>query len=235
MSNAKSLQIIPFRCPECSLDLAALEYDLVYYCHHCGAGLMLKDHRIQKIPISFATPKMKAESPIHYLPFWRFHTDGQLYERQTHPEFQRRTLSHIAYNTTLRDESSDNTHSSAKEARKRFSQPFYVPAFASPRLVNLGAQFTVKQPSFEPGSGHRLLGGIISEAEAREVADLVYIFIEAAKPDYIKSLDFALKLSDPRIVAFPFARDEDRIRDLTFGLRLFPDWIEDWHDITTFA
>ena len=122
-----------------------------------------------------------------------------------------------------------------KKAIKKFRSLFYIPAFNTPDMVKMGAVITAGNPPIKAVSEKYLFGGVISEEEARQVADLVYIFFEAAKSDFLKEIDFSLRLTRPRIVAMPFHPVGKKIYDLVLGQSWPREIFEDWGEIVTFT
>lgn len=212
-----------------------LERDIIYFCGHCQTGLILKDNRIQHLDVRYVAPAIPNDDLLIYLPFWRFFSNGKLFDRQTHQSFARQTFRKKPPGNIKPD--GQPVPGPHKVVQSCINRHFYVPAFETPEIIRLGANYTRHQPpALAPESPaatniRRLIAGVISESEAREVADLIYIQLEAAQPDFLKSIDFALDLSQPEIIAFPFAWRAPNFHDLTFDVRLFKDWVEDWEAI----
>lgn len=231
MPNKKNLQIVPFQCPECLQPLQALPRDEIYHCGHCQTGLVLRHGRIQKHPLRFLKPELTSLHPTIFLPFWSFQTRGLLFSRETHAAFKRGELTPIRIKKTSRE---NPPTADGRRAIGTFDKRFYIPAFTTTETVRMGAIFTSQLQNPKETDGPKLVGGEMSETEARQAADLVYIFFEAARPDYLKSLDFKLELSDPCIMAIPFARsdaDEKKVSDLLCGYRWPTVVFEDWDAI----
>ncbi len=202
--------------------LESLDQDVIYYCTHCSAGLVLKYNRIRKVSLRFAAPKIQHTEKIRYLPFWVFPTKGLLFSRETHSAQRSGSLRKKQVFAEDCDRRFD------RKAIGKFETEFFVPAFNVTAMIKLGAVFSAKRHEISETTGSRLLGGVISEEEAREIADLIYIFIEAAKSDWLKEIDFSLDLGDPKVVAMPFEEKDKKIHDLLHGYywpnNLFPDW-----------
>jgi hypothetical protein len=63
-------------------------------------------------------------------------------------------------------------------------------------------RLTLEQPALFPAEAQKELGTVaFSEAEARLLASDVFVTSELQLPDTVRTLDFALDLSDPRLMA----------------------------------
>ena len=169
--------------------------------------------------------------PIHYLPYWHFSTQGKLFDRQVHQEINRRSR---GFSKKFQPDSAiKNIPNEAKAVKEEFNFPFFVPAFETSEVVKLGAYYTIKQPALKETAGTAMYGGVIDEDEAREIADLIYIYLEASKPDFLKSIDFVLEISNPTIVAIPYALEDKKVKDLVSGFHVFKEWITCWDQIAS--
>jgi hypothetical protein len=64
---------------------------------------------------------------------------------------------------------------------------------------------TRSQPDLPRGERAPLKGCAFAEAEARELAALIFLGIEFDKPDVVQELEYDLILASPRLVVIPFA------------------------------
>lgn len=60
------------------------------------------------------------------------------------------------------------------------------------------------QLDLSPGDSGRLGGCAYTEAEARELAELIFLAIEFDKPDVMQEIDYSLRLTSPRLLVIPF-------------------------------
>ena len=63
---------------------------------------------------------------------------------------------------------------------------------------------TRRQPDLPPGEIGPLKGCIYTEAEARELAELIFLGIEFGKADIMQEIDYSLTLTSPRLLVIPF-------------------------------
>jgi len=128
-----------------------------------------------------------------HLPFWVFDATVRIDKRQA---VKKRLLS--------KERPSTDHGEFWRETRQ-----FYVPAFDT-RLENLrawGVDLTRRQPNLPPGEGGRLRGCIYTEAEARELAELIFLGIEFDKPDILQEIDYSLTLTSPRLLVVAFVEE----------------------------
>ncbi len=226
MSTPKKLQLIPFRCPECLQPLSALAQDTIYFCANCRTGLTLRQNRILKTPILFHEPANKSR-PVIYLPFWKFDGRILLYSRETQSA-HRRTF--IRRPPKPADVSSSPQKAVSSQPIDEFVGRFLIPAFETPEIIKIGTLFTTNRFEIRETSSSRLLGGTLTQEEAAQIADLVYISIEASRADLLKTIDFKLELTDATLIGLPFAGDDKSVVDLTLGYKwsreIFPSWPE---------
>jgi hypothetical protein len=91
---------------------------------------------------------------------------------------------------------------------------FYVPAFSAPgqTLQEWGVRLTLEQPRYEPAEVGELEGCVYTEEEAGRLAELIFLSIEARKPDVLQEIDYSLELTSPRLVVIPFTGESPQTR-----------------------
>jgi predicted RNA-binding Zn-ribbon protein involved in translation (DUF1610 family) len=191
--------LLPVHCPNCRTPLPAREGEVAYLCQGCGWGLELPSggpilsaaEGPRPIEIAFAAPQPHPRiKGARHLPFWVF--DGQV-RIQTRDAVRHRLLG--------QEKPSPERGGFWQEPRR-----LYVPAFET-RLENLrawGVDLTRNQPGYPPGEIGPLKGCIYTEAEARELAELIFLGVEFGRSDIMQEIDYSLTLTSPRLLVIPF-------------------------------
>lgn len=189
----------PLLCPNCGLPLPAREGKVVYVCHGCGWGLELAlagralgdAEGLRRVKIVFTARQFHPRlAGTRYLPFWVFDAKVDLNKREA---VNKRLLG--------RERPSPDHGEFWRETRQ-----IYVPAFDT-RLENLrawGTDLTRRQPRFREGKPGQLGDCTLTEAEARELAEMIFLSVEFAKPDVMQEIDYNLTLTAPRLLVIPF-------------------------------
>jgi hypothetical protein len=178
-----ALRLVPLRCAKCQGRVSAPAGTAVLLCADCGAGFeVMEDGSLVPVAVSFALYTAGSE---RFYPFWTFEARLRLTARES-------------------DRRGAASGGLAERFRERGSLRFYCAAFPSD-LEEKGKwslHLTLEQPDLRPAGARKELGTVaFSQAEARELASDLFVTSELQLPDTVRSLDFQLDLTDPRIVA----------------------------------
>lgn len=181
----------PLHCPNCQTPLPAREGEATYLCQGCGWGLELVEEGLRRIEVAFTESLLHPRIEVaQHLPFWVFEATVQVEKRKA-------VEKHL-----LGKEKASTDHGQFWQAPRQI----YVPAFDAPLedLKAWGMDLTRMQLDLSPGDSERLEGCVYTEAEARELAELIFLAIEFDKPDVMQEIDYTLTLTLPRLVVIPF-------------------------------
>ncbi len=194
MTEHSGLKLVPLKCQKCGSLLNADTKDVVYYCGNCDSGFELinETDELKPVYIDFAIPNKKTNAEMAYYPFWVF--DANI-------------------NISSRDAAGSITGflKNIFGAEDKKVGRFYVPGFETSleNIRRLGLEFTKSQPEFDTIKKGKLKGCSCSSKDAEKIADFIFLGIEAAKPDMLKSITYSLGLSSPKLIAVPFYKSGD--------------------------
>jgi hypothetical protein len=180
------LTLLPLRCPGCGSSLQGESGGIFLYCPGCGGGYELSaQDALEPVPVSFAAYAAGSQT---FHPFWVFGAALTLAAREA-----RRSL------TQYFTGSSGLT----RLFEERGTLDFYCPGFASDLDAerSWGLHLTREQPRLSPvGRQPRIEGLTLTQADARAVADHLFLASEIEQPDLVRELDYTLQLTNPRVV-----------------------------------
>jgi hypothetical protein len=152
-----------------------------------GFELINEKDELVPVNIDFAIPNKKMNVEIIYYPFWVFDANIKINSRDAAGSITGFIMNIFG-----------------KEDQK--VGKFYVPAFET-SLENtrkLGLEFTKGQPEFDVLKKGKLNGCTYSSNDAMKFADFIFLGLEAAKSDTLRSISYDLGLSSPKVIAIPF-------------------------------
>ncbi len=172
------MKLIALRCPACSNALAPNDDDLVIACGNCGASIAISDEGLQPIELRFAVSG--AANAAQYQPWWVFEGRVQINRREAQSGNRR------------------------EEALAFWSQPrsFFVPAWelSLQALKQDGLEMLKKQPQLQAGprpAQVRLSPVVVSAEDARRMLEFLVLSLEAARADWLKTIDFKVEVGEP--------------------------------------
>jgi hypothetical protein len=183
------MKLLALRCPACNHSLAPENEHVVVSCERCQAAVHISDEGLTQLSVTYAAPRNEVQA-TDWLPFWVF--EGRV-------------------NITRRTTQGGGSEQAA--ATRLWGEPrrLYVPAWEL--LLNqaqsIGSDMIQRQPSFQPApqpAEARLTPVTLAPQDALNVLEFIVLAIEARRPDWLKSLDFDLKVDEPALWALP-ARD----------------------------
>lgn len=219
---SSEFRLVPLSCPSCGSSVEAEATDTVFYCVSCRSGYLFVGEdaarrsiggvispvagALEPLEVSFlADPSIAVE---RYRPFWLL--PGRL-------EVHERSSAGLAGLTGFLG----SLFGGPGAADERTSEvTFAVPAFELPleRARDLGSRYTVELPHLGERLGERLTGGTLSSADARVLAEYVFIAREVGASGTLKELRYSLDWGEPRLLGVPFGRRGDGWVDAFFGL-----------------
>lgn len=194
MSDHSGLRLVALKCQKCGSLLNADPKDVVFYCGNCDSGFELINEKDELVPVNidFAIPNKKMNTEVVYYPFWVFDANVKINSRDAAG-----SITGFIMNIFGKED---------KKAGK-----FYVPAFETTleNVRKLGLEFTKGQPEFDVLKKGKLKGCSYSSKDAMKFADFIFLSLEAAKSDTLRSISYDLGLSSPKVVAMPFYKLSD--------------------------
>ena len=189
MAGHSGLRLVALKCQKCGSLLNADTKDVVFYCGNCDSGFEIINEKDELVPVSidFAIPNKKMSAEIIYYPFWVFDANVKINNRDAAG-----SITGFIMNIFGKED---------KKVGK-----FYVHAFETTleNIRKLGLEFTKGQPEFEVLKKGTLKGCTYSSKDAMKFADFIFLSIEAAKSDTLRSISYDLGLSSPKVIAIPF-------------------------------
>lgn len=200
-------KIVPHRCANCGWDLPVTPFHVVFPCDNCKRIWRITENAYRQVKAEKAKADQEQSiSPsknLGYYPFWVFETKFQ----------NEKTLS---VQDALKLLPSEIGLFKVQDKSRAFL--FYVPAFKMKNLNNIpavGSAFTRTQPDWQPETSKqaKLEGVFITEEDAKELAEIMWINLISSKTN----LDFEtwrkLEFEDARIIWLPFYEDGIFLRD----------------------
>ena len=185
--SAHGLQLVPLRCPGCGSSLDGGSDGVLLYCRGCGGGYELStDDALEPVPVSFAVYTASSRT---FHPFWVFDASLTLGAREAQRSLTQR-LTRPAGLTRLFEE--------------RGALSFYCAAWPSDLDAerSWSLHLTREQPQLAPAERQpRIEGLALSQADARAVAEHVFLASEIEQADVVRDLEYALRLTNPRLIA----------------------------------
>lgn len=187
MVSAPGLRLVPLRCPACGPGLQGHGGGIFLYCPGCGGGYELSaQDGLEPVPVSFA---VYTPGSVAFHPFWVFDATLTLGAREA-----KRSV------TQLLTSSAGLTR--LFQERERLD--FYSPGFASDIDAerSWGLHLTREQPRLSTtGRQPRVDVLTLSQADARAVAEHLFLVSEIEQADVVRDLEYTLHLTNPRVVA----------------------------------
>jgi len=205
------LKIIPHRCPNCGWDLPVTPFHLVFPCENCKRIWRISESGYLRIRGEKAKIKQKKNlnlpRSLEYYPFWVFKTKIPNEKKLTIKDAQRILPSEIGL---------------FKVSDK--SKPFLFYVLASEirnlnKIPDIGLAFTRTQPDLQMESDKiaNLKGVFISEEDAKELAEIMWVNLLSSKQN-LELKDWKnLVFEDGKVVWVPFYEDGIFLRDAEIG------------------
>jgi hypothetical protein len=181
------MKLLALRCPNCEQPLTPENEHLVTLCPECQTAVSLADDGLSPVEIHYATPP-KSATVTEWQPFWIFEGQVNIRKRETQ----------------------GGGSSGKKAAAQLWDQPrrFYVPAWdlSLSTAQDLGSRMVQQQPVFAAGpqpAHPNLLPITVSAEDTQKLLEFIVLAIEARRDDWLKNLEFQLKVGPPAVWALP--------------------------------
>jgi hypothetical protein len=183
------IRMVVLSCPACSSSLSGWSDSTFFYCANCGGGFELNaGQQLDPVKVYFARYRNGNST---FLPFWAFDATLQVQER----EAKRGLGALLTSNTGL-----------IKLFHKNGALRFYIPASGEPDDHDArGLQLTLEQPEPEFFQRMQEIPPVrLSTADARKVADYMFLTSEISQRDTLRSLRYELTLTNPILIVIGF-------------------------------
>jgi len=218
--------LVPLRCVACHAPLLAREFQVFFFCEHCGSGQALEGERLIPQEVVFAEGKGEA-----FLPFWaleaRVKLTTRLLDRETKAvQFSQSLAEALAQDPDLiqRVIQSYARRMADIQIGETRDLEIYVPAFEATNFANytanLGVVFTSAQPEIRAGKPGKLVPVVYERKDAEELAELILVAVEAGRHPEVVDLGFEINIIGARLLGIPFTRDGDLLRDSLVGAKI---------------
>lgn len=204
-------KIIPHRCPNCGWDLPVTPFHLIFPCENCNRIWEISANGYQPIKGEIAKVKNSeltgSSKSICYYPFWVF----QARPAKT-KDFPIRKLVELI--------PSEIGWFKVKDKSKPFL--FYIPAFEIKNLSKIPALsmiLTRTQPDLETETWEhpKLSGAVMSAADARKIAQILWIHLISEKVNLPLDEWKELILEKGKLVWYPYYEECNFLEDLITG------------------
>ena len=180
------MKLLALRCPTCAQSLKPQNPEVIVLRCGCGTAVSLQETGITTITLQFASPAV--EKFDAWLPLWLFNGRVNITNRQTQGR-----------NTQAQQDS---------QQLWNYPRRLYVPAWDLPTATasQLGGDLVQRQPSFERTdqvANAPFVEAVVTPQDALKLLEFVVLTIEAARKDWLKSLDFHIETTAPQLWAIP--------------------------------
>ncbi len=184
------MKLLALRCPTCTQPLKPQNRDVVVLRCGCGTAVSLHQSGLTTVTLQFAAPAV--ETFDAWLPLWLFNGRVHITNRQTQGR-----------NKQAQQDS---------EQLWNYPRRLYVPAWEMPTETasQLGGDLVQRQPNFErtdQPANAPFVEAVIRPDDALKLLEFVVLSVEAARKDWLKSLDFHIETTTPQLWAIPALKE----------------------------
>ena len=184
------MKLLALRCPTCAQPLKPQNPEVIVLRCGCGTAVSLSDTGLSTTTLQFAAPAI--EKFDAWLPLWLFNGRVNITNRQAQ----------------------GRNKQAEQDAEQLWNYPrrLYVPAWDLPTETasQLGGDLVQRQPSFErtnQPANAPFIEAIVTPEDALKLLEFVVLNVEAARKDWLKSLDFHIETTTPQLWAIPALKD----------------------------
>ena len=184
------MKLLALRCPTCAQPLKPQNPEVIVLRCDCGTAVSLSDTGLNTITLQFAAPAV--EKFDAWLPLWLFNGRVHITNRQTQ----------------------GRNKQAEQDAEQLWNYPrrLYVPAWDLPTETasQLGGDLVQRQPSFErtdQPENAPFIEAVVTPEDALKLLEFVVLNVEAARKDWLKSLEFHIETTTPQLWAIPALKD----------------------------
>ncbi len=182
------MKLIPLRCPNCNEPIKPGNDIVVFGCTNCHTPVHISQAGPKKLDIRYAIWSKDKAGTRQWVPFWVFEGRVIITKRETQ----------------------GGRRSSSKDSKELWgsSRRLYVPAWDLPlhSAQDVGSKMTQRQPAIEfiePPADRQLVSASVSQADALSLLEFIVLAIEARRKDWLKDLEFELKVGEPQLWGLP--------------------------------
>lgn len=183
-------KVVPIICPGCKNPMYGKDNDTVFLCSNCGT-LHARDGKVTVIEYEVGAYTKQMDVDKVYLPFWKLGVDFSI----KYQKVEGATVS--KFMGFLKGDSNAGR------------MDMFLPAFGLEpmRYKDMAEKLTFGQPKYAP---ERMDPSIKREPCAvgidmtDEMADFLFVTIEAEKPGTMQQLDYDLKVTSKKLVYLPY-------------------------------
>lgn len=197
MRKDTSIKLRPALCSACGQQMEAKGQDKFFYCDLCNKGYELYQYKLTPVDVMFKMYNGKDVTGEGRNPFWVFDTELTVYNRKA-SSTAGSLLS--GFGKLLSGSNTNNMDSFTSGIA------FYVPAYyvGSIAAFNMGTKLTFEQPLMAEDNPGPFKEIYYNSKDAEKIADFIFLSSEIEKPDMVKSMDYSLNLSNPRLIVIRF-------------------------------
>ncbi len=182
-------RVLPIICPGCKNPIYGKNVDIVFICPNCGT-MHSRDGRLTIIEYEAGAFK-PGEGEKVYMPFWKLGVDFDI----RHQKVEGGNVSRLI--GFLRGDSSSG------------HVDMFLPAFRLEpmRYKEMAEKLTFGQPGYapeRPDPSVKREPCVVSVDMTDEMADFLFVTIEAEKPGALQQLDYGLKVTSRKLVYLPY-------------------------------
>lgn len=186
-------------CPKCGTPKTSKrrEENLLFLCESCGT-IHIREPEERILDYQVARFGRGQPGTAHYMPIWRMKTFVHIRRQEVAGGFLHK-LSGLL---------------SGPEADRGFLDVYVPAADLDPATFRQWATaLTSRPPRFAPADGFGTvprLPCVVTEAEARNLADFIILTNEAEKPGVLQRIDYTTRVDEVSLLFLPFYRDDGR-------------------------
>jgi hypothetical protein len=180
------MKLVLLRCPNCARPLSPDNDDVLFMCSNCFTAVTIDERGVQKADVRFALPTKADETTQKWLPYWVYHGQVEILNRET------------------------QGRSNNQASQLQWANPLrmYVPAWEISMKVaqEVGSKLIQRQPVtrfIERPDGAYLEPAVVSPEDAFRLLEFIILAIEARRKDWLKALDFRIEAGEPELWAMP--------------------------------
>jgi hypothetical protein len=181
------MKLILLRCPNCSQPLKPGNEDVVLACENCHTPVAIATNGPVKLAVQFARPANNDLAQVLWMPFWV-----------------------ISGKVDITNRATQGGGSRTNQAQEFWAQErrFFVPAWDldSQMAQGIGSRLLDQEPVLErivrPQDAH-LQTAVVTPNDAKKLIEFIVLAVEARRRDWLRNLDFELRLDEPELWALP--------------------------------
>lgn len=180
-------RLIDLDCPACGSAMTAGQFDVLFFCAHCGSGAILADDGLEVVTGASILPAAGRRAEV-WKPAWMLEVDAAVDNRRVQGGTQTRGWA---------------------ERRRYLVPAFDLPLTDLRLLANALSQAAKGDLARIPSLPCH--GGVLSRDDALVFVRDLIVGAEVARPDNLATLEVRVNLVDSSLVALPFARVGPRL------------------------